>query len=87
MSGFVMAIVQLWLEVPAVIGYIRGQAFQRPLSKEEEAACLQRLAEGDEDARDELIERNMRLVAHIVKNSIQNTNCLMIISPLEPSDS
>ena len=67
MSGFVMAIVQLWLEVPAVIGYIRGQAFQRPLSKEEEAACLQRLAEGDEDARDELIERNMRLVAHIVK--------------------
>ncbi|MBE1554636.1 RNA polymerase sporulation sigma factor SigK [Sporosarcina limicola] len=67
MSGFVMAIVQLWLEVPAVIGYIRGQAFQRPLSKEEEAACLERLAGGDEDARDELIERNMRLVAHIVK--------------------
>ena len=67
MSGLVMAIVQLWLEVPAMIGYIRGQAFQRPLSKEEEAACLKRLAEGDEDARDELIERNMRLVAHIVK--------------------
>lgn len=67
MSGFVMAIVQLWLEVPAMIGYIRGQAFQRPLSKEEEADCLRRLAEGDEDAKDELIERNMRLVAHIVK--------------------
>ncbi len=67
MSGLVMALVQLWLEVPAMIGYIRGQAFQRPLSKEEEAACLKRLAEGDEDARDELIERNMRLVAHIVK--------------------
>jgi RNA polymerase sporulation-specific sigma factor len=67
LSGFVMAIVQLWLEVPAVIGYIRGQAFKKPLSKEEEAECLRRLAEGDEDARDELIERNMRLVAHIVK--------------------
>ncbi len=67
MSGFVMALIQLWLEVPAVLGYIRGQAFQRPLSKEEEAACLERLANGDEDARDELIERNMRLVAHIVK--------------------
>ena len=40
MSGFVMSIVQLWLEIPAVIGYIRGQAFKRPLSKEEEAACL-----------------------------------------------
>lgn len=85
MSGFVMAIVQLWLEIPAVLGYIRGQAFQRPLSKEEEAACLQRLAEGDEDARDELIERNMRLVAHIVKSSIQSTSYLTIISPLEQS--
>ena len=41
MSGLVMAIVQLWLEVPAMIGYIRGQAFHRPLSKEEEAACLE----------------------------------------------
>lgn len=67
MSGIVMALVQLWLEIPAVLGYIRGQAFQRPLSKEEEADCLKRLAEGDEDARHELIERNMRLVAHIVK--------------------
>lgn len=67
MSGFVMSIIQLWLEIPAMIGYIRGQAFKRPLSKEEEAACLARLAAGDESAKDELIERNMRLVAHIVK--------------------
>lgn len=67
MSGFVMALVQLWVEVPAMVGYIRGQAFRRPLSKAEEADCLKRLAEGDETARDELIERNMRLVAHVVK--------------------
>lgn len=67
MSGFMMSIIQLWLEIPAMIGYIRGQAFKRPLSKEEEAACLARLAAGDETAKDELIERNMRLVAHIVK--------------------
>lgn len=67
MSGFVMSIIQLWLEIPAMIGYIKGQAFKRPLSKEEEAECLKRLAAGDESARDELIERNMRLVAHIVK--------------------
>jgi RNA polymerase sporulation-specific sigma factor len=67
MSGFVMALVQLWVEVPAMVGYIRGQAFRRPLSKAEEADCLKRLAEGDESARDELIERNMRLVAHVVK--------------------
>ncbi|PIC65456.1 RNA polymerase subunit sigma-70 [Sporosarcina sp. P13] len=67
MSGFFMALMQLWLEIPALIGYIRGQAFLRPLSKAEEAECLRRLAEGDDSARDELIEHNMRLVAHIVK--------------------
>lgn len=67
MSGFVMSIIQMWLEIPAMIGYIRGQAFKKPLSKEEEAACLARLEAGDESAKDELIERNMRLVAHIVK--------------------
>ncbi|WJY28532.1 MULTISPECIES: RNA polymerase sporulation sigma factor SigK [Sporosarcina] len=67
MSGLVMAFVQFWLEIPAMLGYIRGQAFKRPLSKEQEADCLRRLSEGDEDARDELIEHNMRLVAHIVK--------------------
>lgn len=67
MSGFVMALVQLWVEIPAMVGYIRGQAFRRPLSQAEEADCLKRLAEGDESARDELIERNMRLVAHVVK--------------------
>jgi RNA polymerase sporulation-specific sigma factor len=67
MSGFVMALVQLWVEVPAMVGYIRGQAFRRPLSKAEEEDCLKRLAAGDESARDELIERNMRLVAHVVK--------------------
>lgn len=67
MSGFFAALMQLWVEIPALIGYIRGQAFLRPLSPKEEAACLQRLADGDESARDELIEHNMRLVAHIVK--------------------
>ncbi|PID00489.1 MULTISPECIES: RNA polymerase sporulation sigma factor SigK [unclassified Sporosarcina] len=67
MSGFFLAVMQLWLEIPALIGYIRGQAFLRPLSKKEEAECLRRLAEGDVSARDELIEHNMRLVAHIVK--------------------
>ncbi|MFC4411048.1 RNA polymerase sporulation sigma factor SigK [Chungangia koreensis] len=66
-SGFVTALLQLWFDFPAVIGYLKGQAFHRPLSPKEEAECLQRLAEGDEDARHELIERNMRLVAHIVK--------------------
>ncbi|MBR6101233.1 MAG: sigma-70 family RNA polymerase sigma factor [Ruminococcus sp.] len=41
--------------------------FPKPLSAKEERACFERLAEGDRSARDELIEHNLRLVAHIIK--------------------
>ncbi|WP_375221142.1 RNA polymerase sporulation sigma factor SigK [Symbiobacterium thermophilum] len=41
--------------------------FPQPLSEEEEAKYLSRLQNGDEEARAVLIERNLRLVAHIVK--------------------
>lgn len=34
---------------------------------EEEKACLERLKNGDEEARNILIERNLRLVAHVSK--------------------
>ena len=44
-----------------------GGAFPRPLTAAEERDCLQRLAENDAAARAELIEHNLRLVAHIVK--------------------
>jgi len=42
-------------------------SFPRALSKEEEQLYLKRMAEGDTDARDKLIEHNLRLVAHIIK--------------------
>lgn len=42
-------------------------SFPRALSKEEEQLYLNRMAEGDTDARDKLIEHNLRLVAHIIK--------------------
>lgn len=42
-------------------------SFPRALTREEEQDCLQRMAAGDTDARDQLIEHNLRLVAHIVK--------------------
>ena len=41
--------------------------FPRPLSAKEERACFERLNAGDRSARDELVEHNLRLVAHIVK--------------------
>lgn len=41
--------------------------FPDPLSKEEEEECVKKAKLGDKDARDKLIEHNLRLVAHIVK--------------------
>ena len=49
-------------------GMIRkNNAFPPPLSAKEEASALARMKNGDESARDLLIEHNLRLVAHIVK--------------------
>ena len=42
-------------------------SFPRPLSQKEERLYLERAATGDLDARNTLIERNLRLVAHIMK--------------------
>lgn len=44
-----------------------GGSFPKPLSAAEEREYLQRYAQGDRAARDVLIERNLRLVAHIIK--------------------
>lgn len=50
-----------------MFAYVGGSSFKKPLTPEEESACLHAMANGDSRARDMLIERNMRLVAHIVK--------------------
>ncbi len=44
-----------------------GGSFPRPLRADEERECLERFAQGDLEARNTLIEHNLRLVAHIVK--------------------
>ena len=44
-----------------------GGSFPKPLSAAEEREYLRRYAQGDQEARDVLIQRNLRLVAHIVK--------------------
>ncbi len=50
-----------------VLGVSNGGSFPRPLTAEEERECLERAAEGDMEARNKLIEHNLRLVAHIIK--------------------
>ena len=43
-------------------------SFPRPLKAEEEHRYLEQAAQGDLEARNKLIEHNLRLVAHIVNN-------------------
>ena len=50
-----------------------NNVFKEPLSKEEEEKYIDLLLKGDKDARDKLIEHNLRLVAHITKK-YENTN-------------
>jgi len=50
-----------------LVSYITNNTFPQPLSEEEEAKYLELLQQGDENARCILTERNLRLVAHIVK--------------------
>ena len=57
-----------------VVGYISGGTlFPEPLRAEEEKEALIKMKEGDEEARNLLIERNLRLVAHVCKK-YSNTN-------------
>lgn len=51
-----------------LLGYMaRGNAFPQPFSREEEAEMIRRMGEGDEQAREALIEHNLRLCAHIAR--------------------
>ena len=63
-SGF----IQFLQTAVFTVGYISGvQLFPEPLSAEEERICLEKLSTGDEEARNILIEKNLRLVAHVCK--------------------
>ena len=44
-----------------------GGSFPKPLSEKEERVYLERSANGDMEARNKLVEHNLRLVAHIIK--------------------
>jgi len=50
------------------IGYLtNGKSFPQPLSEEEERELFLAYKNGDQNAKNELITRNLRLVAHIIK--------------------
>lgn len=51
-----------------LLGYLaRGSAFPKPLDRKEEAEMIRRMAQGDQQARETLIEHNLRLAAYIAR--------------------
>lgn len=56
------------------LGFVSGNAFPKPLSKKEEEHYLSLWAKGDENAKNILIEHNLRLVAHIAKKYAGENN-------------
>ena len=66
-------------------GSYSNDVFKEPLSKEEEEECIKRKMNNDKEARNKLIEHNLRLVAHIVKkydNNLVDTDDLIGIGTI-----
>lgn len=61
------------LRIFCFCGYIGNQFFPKPLSAKEEKEHLKKMKAGDEESRNILIEKNLRLVAHICKKYEQCT--------------
>ena len=85
MSGMISTLVYFFKELMVFVSYVKNNAFPQPLSAEEEEKYLQKLQEGDEAARNILIEHNLRLVAHITKkfeNTSEDTEDLISIGTI-----
>ena len=66
-------LARLGVKLPGKIMYIGGSGtLPTPLTREEEAQVIARLEQGDEEARQTLIERNLRLVVYIARR-FENT--------------
>ena len=51
-----------------LLGYLAGQqSFKKPLSRQEEQEAVEQMRAGDDEARQRLIEHNLRLVVHIAR--------------------
>ncbi len=63
-------IASLWLMLSSMFYSLQlsNGSFPKPLTAQEEQHYLQLSAQGNQEARNILIERNLRLVAHIMNN-------------------
>ena len=68
--------------ISLILGIEEFESFPPPLSKDEEAEAFRRMREGDKRARELIIERNLRLVSHIIRkyySAYQNADELLSI--------
>ncbi|GGE43193.1 RNA polymerase sigma-28 factor [Pullulanibacillus camelliae] len=85
MLSIIGSITYLFKEFWLFVSYVKNNAFPQPLPEDEERKCIEKMAEGDEEARNKLIEHNLRLVAHIVKkfeNTKEDTEDLISIGTI-----
>jgi RNA polymerase sporulation-specific sigma factor len=72
MPGLFAAFSLFMRDMVLFVSYIKNNAFPHPLSEKDENRYLELMEAGDKNARNLLIEHNLRLVAHIVKK-FENT--------------
>ena len=68
-----------------ITGSYSNDVFLEPLSETEEKQYIEELSRGNKEARNKLIEHNLRLVAHIVKkfdNNYQDNDDLISIGTI-----
>lgn len=85
MSSIIFAVTQFVKELFVFVSFVKNNAFPQPLKDREEKKYIQKMTEGDEEARNLLIEHNLRLVAHIVKkfeNTKEDTEDLISIGTI-----
>ena len=69
-------LLSVWLILSSLLYSLQLStgSFPRPLTEQEERHYLERSAQGDLEARNILVERNLRLVAHIMKKYYAQTS-------------
>lgn len=83
--GLIALLALVLKDVSVFVSYVKNNAFPKPLNAQEEAKCLARFASGDTLARNQLIEHNLRLVAHVAKKfetSNEDTDDLISIGTI-----
>ncbi|HBV96707.1 MAG: RNA polymerase sigma 70 [Peptococcaceae bacterium BICA1-7] len=64
---FTMAVLSLLNGLSLLISYVANNSFPQPLNEKEENHYIELAIKGDDSAKKTLVERNLRLVAHIIK--------------------